>query len=152
ELLGGPGRRSGSATRIISVGQGGREHLHRVGSLKGCRIGAVSLAQASLDLLDRAIPLCLEPGAEPVQQGAEVGGPGCSRAEAVMMTSAPTKSSLSASSDVWTPVDAAREIESWGRRMAIQRSGKRSSALVLSVRRGLTWRVSSARSGSRKRL
>ena len=69
-----------------------------------------------------------------------------------MVTSAPTRSNLCISSAVWRPDVAAREMESWGLSMAIQRSGNRSSALVLSVRRGPTCSVSRAMSGSKKRL
>ena len=46
-------------------------------------------------------------------------GPWRSRADAVMVTSAPTRSSLSTSSGVSTPVDAASEIDKCGRNIAI---------------------------------
>ena len=64
-----------------------------------------------------------------------------------MATSAPASSTLTTSSAVWTPVEAASEIPERRCRMAIQRSGSRSSVELRSSRRGVTSRVSRSRSG-----
>ena len=53
-----------------------------------------------------------------------------------MATSAPASSTLTTSAAVWTPVEAASEIPQRRCRMAIQRSGRRSSAEVLSSSAG----------------
>ena len=73
--------------------------------------------------------------------------PCISSAEASMVTLAPAIMALSTSCAVWTPLVRARS--AWMRpyRMAIQRSGRRSSFEVLSTRLGATSRVSMSRSG-----
>ena len=70
-----------------------------------------------------------------------------SRAEVIMATSAPASSTLSTSVSVWTPVEAASDTR-WRRyRMAIQRSGRRSSTELLNSRAGSTSMASMSRSG-----
>ena len=64
-----------------------------------------------------------------------------------MATSAPAISTLTASSAVCTPVEAASEAGTSRYRIAIQRSGWRSSSEVDRTRRGTTSMVSRSRSG-----
>ena len=74
-------------------------------------------------------------------------GPWRSNAEVIMATSAPASSTLAASRPVWTPVVAASEVPTRPNRIAIQRSGNRSSSEVDSTSRGTTSRLSRSRSG-----
>jgi hypothetical protein len=66
-----------------------------------------------------------------------------------MATSAPTMSAFTASVPPWIPELAARETAgpSCGRRMAVQRIGRRSSDGWLSSRHGTTSNVSRSKSG-----
>ena len=64
-----------------------------------------------------------------------------------MVTLAPAIIALSTSWPVCTPLVRARSAWTRPYRMAIQRSGRRSSSEVLSTRLGTTSRVSMSRSG-----
>ena len=64
-----------------------------------------------------------------------------------MATSAPASSTLDTSSVVWTPVEAASDTPKRRCRMAIQRSGSRSSVELESSSAGRTSMASMSRSG-----
>ncbi len=79
-------------------------------------------------------------------------GPSCRRALAIIVTSAPTNSTFSASSAVCTPVVQASEACTRSRSTPIQRSGSASSSEVDRCSDGSTVRVSRSMSGCMNRL